>query len=88
MVVHGIVTKVEGDVFYTIEGNTSGGSDIVANGGGVCSKYYYNSKLPGTKFCRPDYSLVTSILGSNSAPSASNQPVNQSYTAWVGFLYH
>ena len=80
----GIVTKVDGDAFFTIEGNTSGGSDIVANGGGVCSKYYYNSKLPGTKFCRPDYSLVTSILGSNSVPSASNQPVNQSYTAWVG----
>ena len=80
----GIVTKVEGDVFYTIEGNTSGGSDIVANGGGVCSKYYYNSKLPGTKFCRPDYSLVTSILNSNSAPNASNQAVDQSYTAWVG----
>lgn len=80
----GIVTKVEGDVFYTIEGNTSGGSDIVANGGGVCSKYYYNSKLPGTKFCRPDYSLVTSILNSNSAPNASNQTVDQSYTAWVG----
>ena len=80
----GIVTKVDGDAFFTIEGNTSGGSDIVANGGGVCSKYYYNSKLPGTKFCRPDYSLVTSILSSNSVPSVSNQSVDQSYTAWVG----
>lgn len=76
----GIVTKVDGDAFFTIEGNTSGGSGIVPNGGGVCSKYYYNSKLPGTKFCRPDYSLVTSILNSN----ASNQAVDQSYTAWVG----
>ena len=80
----GIVTKVDGDAFFTIEGNTSGGTDIVANGGSVCSKYYYNSKLPGTKFCRPDYSLVTSILNSNSAPNVSNQPVDQSYTAWVG----
>lgn len=84
----GIVTKVDGDAFFTIEGNTSGntsgGTDIVANGGSVCSKYYYNSKLPGTKFCRPDYSLVTSILNSNSVPSASNQAVDQSYTAWVG----
>ncbi len=80
----GIVTKVDGDAFFTIEGNTSGGSGIVPNGGGVCSKYYYNSKLPGTKFCRPDYSLVTSILNSNSAPNASNQAVDQSYTAWVG----
>ena len=83
----GLVTKVDGDVFYTIEGNTSGGSDIVANGGGVCSKYYYNSKLPGTKFCRPDYSIVTSILTSNTSSNTSNQPnqvSNSSYSKWVG----
>ncbi|MGN0682215.1 MAG: CHAP domain-containing protein, partial [Oscillospiraceae bacterium] len=54
----GIVTSVNGDYFTTVEGNTSGGSAIIANGGGVCSKGYYNSNLPGTKFCRPEYSLV------------------------------
>ena len=54
----GIVTAVIGDRFYTIEGNTSGASEIVANGGGVCAKSYLNSKLPGTKFCTPDYSIV------------------------------
>lgn len=56
----GLVTAVIGDKFYTIEGNTSGASGIIANGGGVCQKSYYNSKLPGTKFCTPDYSLVAS----------------------------
>ena len=56
----GLVTQVSGDRFWTIEGNTSGASGIIANGGGVCQKRYYNSKLPGTKFCTPDYSLVTS----------------------------
>ncbi len=56
----GIVTKVNGDYFETVEGNTSGGNTIVANGGGVCRKTYYNSNLPGTKFCRPDYSIVES----------------------------
>ena len=54
----GIVTSVNGDYFTTIEGNTSGGSTIIANGGGVCKKGYYNSNLPGTKFCRPEYDLV------------------------------
>ncbi len=54
----GIVTKVDGDKFWTIEGNTSGASGIVANGGGVCRKSYYNSNMIGTKFCRPDYSIV------------------------------
>ena len=73
----GIVTKVEGDKFYTIEGNTSAGSTVVPNGGGVFAKSYYNSNLPGTKFCRPDYSIVTSIL-------TSTAPVQPSYTAWVG----
>lgn len=54
----GIVTSVSGDYFTTVEGNTSGGSAIIANGGAVCAKGYYNSSLPGTKFCTPDWSLV------------------------------
>lgn len=54
----GIVTSVNGDYFTTIEGNTNGGSTIIANGGGVCRKSYYNSNLPGTKFCTPDWSIV------------------------------
>ena len=54
----GIVIKVSGDRFWTVEGNTSGGSAIIANGGGVCQKSYYNNNLPGTKFCTPNYSLV------------------------------
>lgn len=72
----GIVVKVNGDYFETIEGNTSGGSTIIANGGGVCRKSYYNSNLPGTKFCRPDYSLVTSINNSNQSTST---PSTKSY---------
>ena len=62
----GIVIRVEGDKFYTIEGNTSGGSTIVANGGGVHKKSYYNSNLPGTKFCRLNWSLVASINSGSS----------------------
>ena len=80
----GIVTKVEGDKFYTIEGNTSAGSTVVPNGGGVFAKSYYNSNLPGTKFCRPDYSIVKSILTSNTSSTPSPAPVHPSYTAWVG----
>ena len=55
----GLVTAVIGDRFYTIEGNTSGASGIIANGGGVCAKSYLNSQMPGTKFCAPDYSIVS-----------------------------
>lgn len=56
----GIVTSVDGDYFTTVEGNTSGGSTIIANGGAVCAKGYYNSNLPGTKFCTPDWSIAES----------------------------
>lgn len=55
----GFVIAVNGDKFTTIEGNTSGASSIVDNGGGVCQKTYYNSKLPGTKFCRPAYNSTS-----------------------------
>ena len=57
---------------------------IVAGGGGVYAKSYNNSNLPGTKFCRPDYSIVTSILTSNTSSTSSPAPVQPSYTAWVG----
>lgn len=75
----GIVTKVNGDRFDTIEGNTSDGSSIIANGGSVCAKSYNNSNLPGTKFCRPDYSIVTSILTNNTSTTTPT-----TYKKWVG----
>ncbi len=84
----GIVIKVQGDRFWTIEGNTSGASGIIANGGGVCEKSYYNSKLPGTKFCRPDWSIVASV--NNSADKPAETPNTGSGTSlskapkWVG----
>ena len=70
----GIVTAVIGDRFYTIEGNTSGASGIIANGGGVCAKSYLNSQMPGTKFCTPDWSIVAETASNSSAttkPSTS-----------------
>ena len=73
----GLVTAVIGDRFYTIEGNTSGASGIIANGGGVCAKSYLNSQMPGTKFCTPDYSIVSNAVnkpsGINKIPSNTIQ---------------
>nr|DAG73362.1 MAG TPA: PlyB like endolysin [Caudoviricetes sp.] len=66
----GIVTLVNGDEFSTIEGNTSGASGIIPNGGGVCAKSYLNSKLPGTKFCTPDWSIVADTSTNNSSNTA------------------
>lgn len=69
----GIVIKVSGDRFWTVEGNTSGGSTIIANGGGVCQKSYYNSNLPGTKFCTPNYSLVKNTTSDSDSDTVKKQ---------------
>lgn len=54
----GIVTAVTGGRVYTIEGNTSGGSTVIANGGGVCAKSYAltYSKIGG--YGRPKWELA------------------------------
>ena len=77
----GIVTAVIGDRFYTIEGNTSGASGIIANGGGVCAKSYLNSQMPGTKFCTPDYSIASDT----SVPAKSENALPN--TAQTGEKY-
>lgn len=76
----GIVVSVNGDRFSTIEGNTSGASGIIANGGGVCKKSYSNSSLPGTKFCTPDYSIVGSSNSSTPTASASGTVLRKGNT--------
>lgn len=68
----GLVTAVIGDRFYTIEGNTSGASDVVPNGGGVCTKSYLNSQMPGTKFCTPDYSIVSDTAAPSKSENTSS----------------
>ena len=78
----GIVIKVSGDRFWTVEGNTSGGSTIIANGGGVCQKSYYNSNLPGTKFCTPNYSLVKNVT-SVSDPDVIKKQNTRAYIAQI-----
>lgn len=62
----GLVISVNGSQFTTIEGNTSGGSGIDPNGGGVFQKS--RSVNSGTLFARPNYSIVTSINGSGGDP--------------------
>ena len=78
----GIVIAVDGDKFTTIEGNTSGASSIVANGGGVCQKTYYNSKMIGTKFCRPAYSSTAIISDTNKVVVADDMHT----VKWKGFV--
>lgn len=54
----GIVTRVAGGRVYTIEGNTSGASGVIANGGGVFEKSYALTYSRIAGYGRPDWSLV------------------------------
>lgn len=51
----GIVYKVDSSYIYTVEGNTSGASGVVANGGGVCRKKYSKSYNRIAGYGRPNY---------------------------------
>ncbi len=62
----GIVYKVSGNTVYTIEGNTSGASTLVTNGGGVKKKSYNMSSTYIDGYGSVDYSVVT---GGGSAPA-------------------
>lgn len=54
----GIVVKITDSKVYTIEGNTSAGSQVIPNGGSVCEKSYArtNSRICG--YGHPDWSIV------------------------------
>lgn len=59
----GLVYKVTSSRVYTIEGNTSGGSTLVTNGGSVAMKSYALSSSYLDGYGRPDYEAVESAPG-------------------------
>lgn len=52
----GLVYDFDSKYVYTVEGNTSGASGVIANGGGVCKKKYArtNSKIAGYGYPKYD----------------------------------
>lgn len=56
----GIVYKVDSKYFYTVEGNTSGASGVVSNGGGVAKKKYAMASYKNSVlFGYPKYDVIT-----------------------------
>ena len=51
----GLVVEVDDNYVYTIEGNTSGASGVVDNGGGVCNKRYSRGYHRIYGYGRPKY---------------------------------
>lgn len=62
----GIVVEVTASKIKTIEGNTSGASGVIENGGGVCRKTYSQSYGKILGYGLPDWSLAAKS-GSKSA---------------------
>lgn len=54
----GLVYRVDSTKVYTVEGNTSGASGVVANGGGVCQKSYYLDYDSIVGYGRPQYDMA------------------------------
>lgn len=77
----GLVIAVSGNTFVTIEGNTSGASSVVPNGGGVCQKTY-NLKDVNAKFCRPAYSSTTITSDANKVVVADDMHT----VKWKGYV--
>ena len=66
----GLVVEVTGSKVITVEGNTSGASGVVANGGGVCKKTYALNFVNIVGYGRPDYSLVNETTETKQKVSA------------------
>ena len=51
----GIVVDVTDSYVYTVEGNTSGASGVISNGGGVCQKRYARNYVNIIGYGRPNW---------------------------------
>ena len=67
----GLVVDVDNEFVYTIEGNTSGASGVVANGGGVCRKKYELTFVKIDGYGRPDYDPEDDVT--NIIPPVQNE---------------
>jgi LysM repeat protein len=78
----GLVYKVDDSRVYTVEGNTSGASGVVGNGGGVCKKSYAlnYSRLAG--FGRPNWNTQAKEEVKQEAPKAET-PTATAYVTYT-----
>ena len=77
-----LVIAVTSTTITTIGGNTSAGSSVVPNGGGVFRKTYKRAELSSlNKYFMPDYSAV---IGKTTAASTAKTKVKEIATSRVG----
>lgn len=78
----GLVYKVDSSKVYTVEGNTSGASGVISNGGGVCKKSYSLSYERLAGYGRPAYGTVTAPA-TNTNTSSNQTITSTSYTTYT-----
>lgn len=76
----GLVYDFDNKYVYTVEGNTSGASGVIANGGGVCKKKYArtNSKIAGYGYPKYDAEPTS---GSTTAAKPADSTTTKTVTA-------
>lgn len=77
----GLVYKVDGSYVYTIEGNTSNASGVVANGGGVAKKKYTLNYAKIDGYGRPNYDSVANTSKPDT-PAANIPSANDEKVIW------
>lgn len=82
----GIVYKVDSSKVYTIEGNTSAGSQVIPNGGAVCKKSYdlSNSRIAGYGRPKYDTTATSSSSSAQSSPSSTVSTKLNESVKWTG----
>lgn len=80
-----LVYNVDDVYVYTIEGNTSAGSAVVANGGAVTKKKYLitSVKNDGHKFFTPKYDIVVDTKSTTSKTDNSTSTANNTKVEYI-----
>ena len=79
----GLVYKVDSSKVYTVEGNTSGASGVIDNGGGVCTKSYSLSYARIVGYGRPAYGTTATETKPSTTNTTSEQSTSASYTTYT-----
>lgn len=82
----GLVYKVDNSKVYTIEGNTSGTSGVVANGGGVFKKSYLLTYGNIAGYGRPNYDVETISTASSKFTVSQFSPVKGNANDFVKII--
>lgn len=81
----GLVYKVDSKKVYTVEGNTSGASGVIANGGGVCKKSYSLTYGRIAGYGRPDWGeqpAAVTQTKDTEAPTYTLYTIKKGDTLW------